>query len=217
MLILILTDKGGFQPERLAQTDTAYSDQLNTSYRSSDTATESEALFGIRCVTVNGKRVYELKGKFLDDLCDNAFSGTNREDAVEHIDYFLKIVDPINLPNVNHERLRRATFLISLIRNASKWFDEIKGLITTWVDLTEIFYGKYYPPSNTCNVVGTEAIRDPTNTTFEEWLASKFANHAMMDPFTKKFLWDFWKRSDDQNGVIDDGFSDLEGANYDDE
>ncbi|GJW25410.1 hypothetical protein Tco_0039221 [Tanacetum coccineum] len=39
----------------------------------------------------------------------------------------------------------------------------------------------------------------------------------MMDPFTKKVLWDFWKKSDDQEGVIDDGFSDLEEANNDDE
>ncbi|GJY45304.1 hypothetical protein Tco_0434367, partial [Tanacetum coccineum] len=110
----------------------------------------------IACVTVNGKRAYELKGKFLDDLRDYAFSGTNGEDVVEHIEYFLKIVDPINLINANHERLRLSTFPISLIGSASKWFDEIK------------------------------AIRDPTNTTFEEWLASKFANHGMMDPFTKK-------------------------------
>ncbi|GJW86544.1 ribonuclease H-like domain-containing protein [Tanacetum coccineum] len=52
---------------------------------------------GIMSITVNGKAAYELKGKFLDDLCDNAFSGTNGEDAVEHIEYFLKIVDPISL------------------------------------------------------------------------------------------------------------------------
>ncbi|GKA71867.1 hypothetical protein Tco_0778083 [Tanacetum coccineum] len=29
----------------------------------------------------NGKNVYELKGKFHDDLIQNAFSGTNKEDA----------------------------------------------------------------------------------------------------------------------------------------
>ncbi|GKG01463.1 hypothetical protein Tco_0306168, partial [Tanacetum coccineum] len=50
----------------------------------------------ITCITVNGKNAYELKGKFLDDLHKNAFSGTNREDAVEHIEYFRKIDDPIN-------------------------------------------------------------------------------------------------------------------------
>ncbi|GJV49620.1 hypothetical protein Tco_1439832 [Tanacetum coccineum] len=54
----------------------------------------------ITSIMVNEKNAYELKGKFLDDLHKNAFSGTNGEDAVEHIEYFLKIVDPIDLPNV---------------------------------------------------------------------------------------------------------------------
>ncbi|GKD01613.1 hypothetical protein Tco_1171887 [Tanacetum coccineum] len=61
---------------------------------------------GITSIMNNGKRDYELKGKFLDDLHKNAFSGTNGDDAVEHMEYFIKIVDPINLPNVNYERLR---------------------------------------------------------------------------------------------------------------
>ncbi|GKF23939.1 hypothetical protein Tco_0076261 [Tanacetum coccineum] len=85
----------------------------------------------ITSIMVNGKAAYELKGKFLNDLRENAFSGTNGEDAVEHIEYFLKIVDPIDLPNGNHKRLRLAIFLISLVGNASKWFDEFKGSITT--------------------------------------------------------------------------------------
>ncbi|GKE30937.1 hypothetical protein Tco_1446321, partial [Tanacetum coccineum] len=83
---------------------------------------------GITSIMINGKRAYELKGKLLDDLRDNAFSGTNGEDAVEHIEYFLKIVDPINLPNVNYERLRLFVFLISLVGNAKEWFDEFKGV-----------------------------------------------------------------------------------------
>ncbi|GJW61003.1 hypothetical protein Tco_0110338 [Tanacetum coccineum] len=45
-------------------------------------------------------------GKFLDDLHNNAFSGTNGKDAVEHIEYYLKIIDPIKLPNVDHDKLR---------------------------------------------------------------------------------------------------------------
>ncbi|GJZ36228.1 hypothetical protein Tco_0582045 [Tanacetum coccineum] len=117
------------------------------------------------------------------------FSGTYEEDAVEHIEYFLKIVDPIDLPNVNHDRLRVDVFPISLAGNARNWFDEIKGSTTTWVDLTKIFFGKYYPPSRACNVVGTEVKKDPTNDMFEEC----------------------------HDEVIDDGFSDLEEANNDDE
>ncbi|GJW68719.1 hypothetical protein Tco_0123143 [Tanacetum coccineum] len=117
---------------------------------------------GITTITVNGKNAFELKGKFFDDLLNNAFSGTNGEDTVEHIDNFVKIVDPIKLLNV-------------------------------------------------------QAIRDPSNSTFEKWLASKFANHMMTDPFTKKVLWDFWINSDDQERVVDEGFSDAEEANNDDE
>ncbi|GKE61095.1 hypothetical protein Tco_1511462, partial [Tanacetum coccineum] len=53
---------------------------------------------GITSITINVKNAYELKGKILDDLHNNAFSGTNRKDAVKHIEYYLKIVDPIKYP-----------------------------------------------------------------------------------------------------------------------
>nr|GEW70529.1 hypothetical protein [Tanacetum cinerariifolium] len=139
---------------------------------------------GVTSITVNVTSAYELKGKFLDDLHDNAFSGTNGEDAVAHIKYLLKFFDYIDLPNVNYERLRLAVFPILLVGNISKWFDEFNA----WVDLTEKFFRRYYPPSRTCNVMGTEAKKDPTNTMFKKWLASKFANHMIMDPFTKKVL-----------------------------
>ncbi|GJS02095.1 hypothetical protein Tco_0318603 [Tanacetum coccineum] len=93
----------------------------------------------ITSITVNGKNAYELKGNFLDDLHKNAFSGTNREDAVEHIEYFLKIIDLIDLPNVNLDKLRIVVFPFSLVRDAWSWFDRIKGSITSWVDLTAKF------------------------------------------------------------------------------
>ncbi|GJT09971.1 hypothetical protein Tco_0857013 [Tanacetum coccineum] len=70
---------------------------------------------GITIITDNGKNAYELKGKFLDDFHNNTFSGTNEEDAVEHIEYFLKIVDPTDLPNVNQDKLRIVVFPISLV------------------------------------------------------------------------------------------------------
>ncbi|GJU33484.1 hypothetical protein Tco_1181838 [Tanacetum coccineum] len=69
---------------------------------------------GITSITVNRKNAYELKGKFLDDLHNNAFSGTNWKDAVDHIEYYLKIIDPIKLPNVDHDKLRVVVFPISL-------------------------------------------------------------------------------------------------------
>nr|GEU57165.1 hypothetical protein [Tanacetum cinerariifolium] len=141
----------------------------------------------IACIMVNGKRAYELKGNFLDDLRDNAFSGTNGEGAVKHIEYFLKIVDPINFPNVNYERLRLSVFPISLVGNESERFDGIKGSITSWVDLTEKLFGKYYPPSRTGRITVTKAITDPSNST------------------------------NDHEGVADEEFSNAEETNHDDE
>nr|GFA09071.1 hypothetical protein [Tanacetum cinerariifolium] len=75
---------------------------------------------GITKTMINGKATYELKGKFLDDFPNNAFSKTNGEDAVEHIKIFLKIVDPLDLPNVSYERLRLAVFPISLTGDVSE-------------------------------------------------------------------------------------------------
>nr|GEU82536.1 hypothetical protein [Tanacetum cinerariifolium] len=88
---------------------------------------------GIKSITVNGKNAYELRGKFLDDLHNNAFSGTNEKDAVGHNEYNLKIVDPVRLPNVDHDRLRIVVFSISLARGS----DEIKVSDNESSDLEE--------------------------------------------------------------------------------
>ncbi|GKE05299.1 hypothetical protein Tco_1397317 [Tanacetum coccineum] len=149
--------------------------QTKTTMEEFTTNDKANYYSGIASSMVNGKRAYELKGKFLDDLRDNAFSGTNGEDAVEHIEYFLKIVDPINLLNVNYKRLRLSVFPISLIGNASKWFDEFKGSITSWVDLTEFFFGKYYPPSRTGRI--TIKSNDHERVADEEFSDAKEANN----------------------------------------
>ncbi|GKB17187.1 hypothetical protein Tco_0851110 [Tanacetum coccineum] len=64
----------------------------------------------ITSIMVNGKRAYELKGKFLDDLRDNAFNGTNGEDTVEHIEYFLKIVAPLTCRINDHRGVANKEF-----------------------------------------------------------------------------------------------------------
>ncbi|GKC20699.1 hypothetical protein Tco_1022849, partial [Tanacetum coccineum] len=166
----------------------------------------------ITSIRVNGKNAYELKGKFLDDLHKNAFSGTNGEDTVEHIEYFLKNVDPIDLPNVNQDKLRVFVFLISLVGDTRRWFDGIKGSITSWVDLTGNVFRKYYPPSRTGGINNPIIKWDPTNPKFENWLASKFVNYMTMDIFTKGALWDYWKLGSDEIEPTD-----LEETDHDDE
>ncbi|GJU71984.1 hypothetical protein Tco_1263389 [Tanacetum coccineum] len=125
-------------------------------------------------IIVNRKNAYELKGKFLDDLHNNAFSGTNGKDAVEHIEYYLKIIDPIKLPNVDHDKLRVVVLPTSFAGDARRWFDKTKESITCWVDLTAKFFGKYYPPSR-IEGNNTPIIKwDPANLKFEdlEWYES---------------------------------------------
>ncbi|GKA53209.1 hypothetical protein Tco_0746524 [Tanacetum coccineum] len=156
-----------------------------------ETNDQADYYSGITSITVNGKNAYELKGKFLDDLRENAFSGTNGEDAVEYIESFLKIVNPIDLPNVNQDKLRVVVFPISLVGDAWRWFDGTKGSITSWVDLTDKFFRKYYLSSRT-GKVNTLIIKwEPTNLEFKNWLASKFVNYMTMDIFTKGALWDY--------------------------
>nr|GEV93176.1 hypothetical protein [Tanacetum cinerariifolium] len=168
-------------------------------------------------ITVNGKNAYELKGKLLDDLPKNAFSGTNGGDAVEHIEYFLKFVDPIDLPNVNQDKLRVVVFPISLVGDAWRWFDEIKRSITSWVDLTRNFLRKYYPPSSTGEINNLIIKWDPTNPKFKNWLASKFVNYKTMDIFTKGALWDYWKLGSDEINPTNDETCDIEETKHDDE
>ncbi|GKE68941.1 hypothetical protein Tco_1527013, partial [Tanacetum coccineum] len=131
---------------------------------------------GITSITINGENAYELKGKFLYDLHNNAFSGTNGKDAVEHIEYYLKIIDPIKLPNVDHNKLRIVVLPISLVGGARRWFDRTKESITCWVDITANFFGKYYPPSR-IEGNNTPIIKwDPVNPRFEGWLATKISD-----------------------------------------
>ncbi|GKD11716.1 hypothetical protein Tco_1196123 [Tanacetum coccineum] len=142
---------------------------------------------GLTSIKVNGKNAYELKENFLDDFHNNAFSGTNGEDAVEHIEYFLKIVDPIDLPNVNQDKLRVLVFPISLVGGAWKWFDEIKGSINSWVDLTAKFFGKYYSPFFTGVITTT-----------------------MIKYIYQRALWGYWKMGSDDTDLTNEKGSDLE-------
>ncbi|GJT48997.1 hypothetical protein Tco_0975154 [Tanacetum coccineum] len=139
--------------------------------------------------------------------------GTNGEDAMEHIEKFRKIVDSLNITNVTHDQLRLSIFPISLIRAAGKWLmDETDSFITTWVNLTGNFVGEYYPPSRTgikmgANKASIKVKWDPTNIEFRNWLASKFRNHKIMDRYTKNAIWEYWRRGDDEEVIIDDELS----------
>ncbi|GJW52668.1 hypothetical protein Tco_0096753 [Tanacetum coccineum] len=51
---------------------------------------------------------------------------------------------------------------------------------------------------------------DSSDVAFTEWLGSKNFNYKMMDHYTKKALWIYWIRGDDEVELTDEEFSDNE-------
>ncbi|GJT20351.1 putative reverse transcriptase domain-containing protein [Tanacetum coccineum] len=49
---------------------------------------------------IDNKDQFELKGQFLKELRENTFSGSDNEDANEHIEKVLEIVDLFHVPNI---------------------------------------------------------------------------------------------------------------------
>ncbi|GKC94129.1 homeodomain-like protein [Tanacetum coccineum] len=55
---------------------------------------------GVARPKIEDKDSFELKGQFLKELRDNTFSGSDHEDANEHIEKVLEIVDLFHIPNI---------------------------------------------------------------------------------------------------------------------
>nr|GEU66014.1 NADH dehydrogenase subunit 6, mitochondrial [Tanacetum cinerariifolium] len=69
---------------------------------------------GIARPKINDKDSFELKGQFLKELRDNTFSDLDHEDASEHIEIVLVIVDLLHIPNINIDQVMLRTFPMSL-------------------------------------------------------------------------------------------------------
>ncbi|GKA25817.1 uncharacterized mitochondrial protein-like protein [Tanacetum coccineum] len=115
---------------------------------------------------------FKLKGQFLKELCENTFSGLENEDANEHIERVLEIVDLFTTPDVTQDQLMLRVFPISLTEATSRWLrNEPTGSITTWKILKGIFLSKYCPPSRTAKRM--EEINNfqqgPDETLYQAW------------------------------------------------
>ncbi|GKA52175.1 hypothetical protein Tco_0745371 [Tanacetum coccineum] len=87
---------------------------------------------GVTRPTINQDTPFELKGQFLKELHDNTFSGSEHEDANEHIEKVLEIVDLFHIPKVTQDQIMLQAFHVSLTRAASRWLrNQPSGSITT--------------------------------------------------------------------------------------
>ncbi|GJT55705.1 hypothetical protein Tco_0990759 [Tanacetum coccineum] len=75
---------------------------------------------GVARLKIEEKDNFELKGQFLKELRENTFSGSDNEDANEHIEKVLKIVDLFHVPKITVDQLMLRVFPISLTGAANK-------------------------------------------------------------------------------------------------
>ncbi|GKC24619.1 DNA-directed DNA polymerase [Tanacetum coccineum] len=69
---------------------------------------------GVLRPKINDKSHFELKGQYLKELRENTFSGSEHEDANEHIEKVLEIVDLFHIPEVTQDQVMLRVFPMSL-------------------------------------------------------------------------------------------------------
>ncbi|GJU60362.1 DNA-directed DNA polymerase [Tanacetum coccineum] len=91
------------EAEAMAETMEQYMSKTRTDYGS-----------GVTRPKIEEKDSFELKGQFLKELRENTFNGLDNEDANEHIEKVLEIVDLFHVPNITVDQLMLRVFPISL-------------------------------------------------------------------------------------------------------
>ncbi|GJT21630.1 putative reverse transcriptase domain-containing protein [Tanacetum coccineum] len=149
------------EAEAMAETMEQYMSKTRIDYES-----------GVARPKIDNKDQFELKGQFLKELQENTFSGSDNEDANEHIEKVLEIVDLFHVPNITVDQLMLQVFPISLTGAVSRWLrNEPTGSIKTWEDLKTKFLNKYCPPGRTAKKM--EEInnfqQESNETLFQAW------------------------------------------------
>ncbi|GJY73757.1 hypothetical protein Tco_0478188 [Tanacetum coccineum] len=144
---------------------------------------------GITRPTINQDTPFELKGQFLKELHDNTFSGSEHEDANEHIKKVLEIVDLFHILKVTQDQIMLRAFLVSLTGAASRWLgNQPSGSIITWEILKTKFLNKYCPPARTAKKMKeiNNFQQEPDESLFRAWerfkeLLMKCPQHYLTD------------------------------------
>ncbi|GJT11862.1 hypothetical protein Tco_0858904 [Tanacetum coccineum] len=137
----------------------------------------------------------ELSKEILNELKNNAYHRMFDEDAVDHIAKVLELLDLIKIPGVDSHRLRMKVFPLSLADVARQWWiNKWEGKITTWEELVEKFFCKFYLESHD----GEDEMLDEGDNwgidplEFISRVNSSFENHVIMDGRTKKVVFHSW-------------------------
>ncbi|GKA57132.1 reverse transcriptase domain-containing protein [Tanacetum coccineum] len=137
---------------------------------------------------IKDKDNFELKVQFLKELRTNTFSGSDHEDANEHIEKVLEIIDLFHIPNISIDQVMLRAFPMPLTGAARRWLrNEPTGSITSWDGLKTKFLNKYCPPARTAKKM--EEInnfqQEPDENLYQAWerfkeLLMKCPQHYLM-------------------------------------
>nr|GEX78396.1 hypothetical protein [Tanacetum cinerariifolium] len=137
----------------------------------------------------------KLNKEFFMELKNNAYHEMFNEDVVDHIAKILELLDLIKILCVDSHQLGMKVFPLSLADDARQWWiNEGEEKITTWEELVEKFFCKFYPESH-----------DGEDEMLNEWdnwgidplefisrVNSSFKNHIKVDGMNKKVLFHSW-------------------------
>ncbi|GJU89985.1 hypothetical protein Tco_1302408 [Tanacetum coccineum] len=127
---------------------------------------------GVARPKIEDKDNFELKRQFLKELRTNTFSGSDHEDANEHIEKVLEIIDLFHILNITIDQVMLRAFPMSLTGATSRWLrNEPTGSITTWDGLKTKFLNKYCPPTRSAKKM--EEInnfqQEPDENLYQAW------------------------------------------------
>ncbi|GJV92499.1 zf-CCHC domain-containing protein [Tanacetum coccineum] len=103
-------------------------------------------------------------GQFLKELRDNTFSGLEHEDANEHIEKVLEIVDLFYILIITQNQIMLRAFPVSLTGAASRWLkNEPAGSILTWEEVILFYNGPDVPTRQILNSKGAIPTKTAAN------------------------------------------------------
>ncbi|GKF01816.1 retrovirus-related pol polyprotein from transposon TNT 1-94, partial [Tanacetum coccineum] len=149
------------EAEAMAETMEQYMSKTRTDYRS-----------GVARPKIKEKDSFEMKVQFIKELRENVFSGSDNEDANEHIEKVLEIADLLHVLNITGDQLMLRVFPISLTGAAIHWLrNKPTGSIKTWEDLKTKFLNKYCPPGQTAKKMeeNNNFQQEPDETLYQAW------------------------------------------------
>nr|GEU48437.1 ribonuclease H-like domain-containing protein [Tanacetum cinerariifolium] len=105
---------------------------------------------GVVKLEIGNNVKFEISINFMRELRRKLFVGTDDEDAHEHVQRVLDIVDLFHFPGVIHDAVMLRVFPITLNGRALRWKKGLPaGVINTWDLLEKEFIWQYCPPFRT--------------------------------------------------------------------